>query len=105
MKKVAAGKLSFILAFLYVGLGTLYFYWFMVGDFIFVHYQPVFSFLDSFFRPVISFPILIMLVEADPFWLLLICQVLSLCIIWVLLFGIISLYRKIMKRFRSRKAA
>lgn len=104
MKKISASKLSFVFAFLYVGWGTAHFCLSIPDDFTFVHCGMIATFLDRFFLPVTLIPSIILLVEPHPFYMLLVSQLITLLVVWPVLFGIISLFRKIRKSLRAEKA-
>ena len=85
-KKISNKKLAFYIALVYVILATIYTYWAMnnlVTD----------GFLYYTFFPATIFPSLILFTEREPGILLLICQTITLIIIWLLLWFFIHLFR------------
>ena len=89
-KTISNKRLSFIISFVYVGLGSVYglIYWTKFNS------TNAFSdFLFYFFMPA-SFPLeIILFSERNPFLLGLLTQVITFFIFWGLVYFIISLFR------------
>ena len=87
---MSAIKKSFLIALIYVILGTVYsqLYWtdFMAGTI-------VWTILYWFFIPVAFVPIMLIYVEREPFLSIVISQSVALLFIWALFFGCIKLFR------------
>src|ERR1700709_38022 len=84
--KISNKKLAFYIALVYVILATIYTYWAMsnlVSD----------GFLYYIFFPATIFASLILFTEREPGILLLICQTITLLIIWLLFWFFINLLR------------
>ena len=86
-RKLSNKKLAFTIALFYVTLATIYSVWAMnnlVSD----------GVLYSFFFPAIVFPSLILFTETEPLFMVLICQVITLLIIWPIFWFFTNLIRK-----------
>lgn len=93
MKKISNKKLSFIIAFLYVGFGTIYSYnfWNYGGNFASGEFE---TFLYYFFYPVSIFPLIIIFTESEPCLYLFISQTITLFAVWGIFYLVTNLFRK-----------
>ena len=84
--KLSNRKLAFYVAFVYVLLATIYSYWSMsnlVSD----------GILYYIFFPASIFPSLILFTEREPGFMILICQSITLLLIWAIFWLLINLIR------------
>jgi hypothetical protein len=93
-------KLSLLFSGFYVGLGTLYSCLYWTGYSILI---PTGTFLYYLIAPVSFFPILIIFSEAEPFLYILIFQLITFFIIWLIFFIIFSSLSKIRQQFRKSR--
>ena len=85
-KKISNKKLAFCTAFVYVILATTYGIWAMTN----LESDGVLFYI---FLPATIFPTLILFTQRDPGLMILICQIITLFIIWLLFWLIIHLFR------------
>lgn len=94
MKNISNKKLSFLIALLYVGLGTIYSYSYWHPDSSIVTNETLGNILYYFFLPVSFFPILIIFTEREPFLYILISQTIALLLLWPCFYLLTNLFRK-----------
>ena len=90
-KKISNKKLAFYIALVYVILATIYRYWTMRN-------LEEGGFFYYLFFPAIIFPSLILFTERDPTVMILICQTITLFILWPLFWLFIYLFRDGIKK-------
>jgi hypothetical protein len=92
--KISNKQLAFYIAFIYVGLGTIYSltYWTASSPLIFN--ETLGSILLCIFLPTSFISIVILFTERDPGIMLFVTQTITLGIIWGLVYLIISKIRK-----------
>jgi hypothetical protein len=86
-RRLSNKGLAFYVALAYVILATIYSYWAMsnlVSD----------GILYYLFFPAMIIPSLILFTERDPGYMILICQVITLLLIWPVFWFFIHLFRK-----------
>ena len=97
---MSSKKLAFIIAFLYVGLGTIYsfIYW--------TNYALAFpedsKILFHFFAPVSFFPITVLFTEKNPLFFILISQSIALLLMWSLAYGLVTFFKFAISNFKKR---
>jgi hypothetical protein len=90
LTKLSNKRLSFWIAIVYVGLGTIY-------SFSYWTYPIIGTFGDilfGFFFPVSFFPIVVFFTERKPFFYLLVSQTIVLLAIWTVMYRLIHFFRK-----------
>jgi len=93
--KISNKKLAFCIALVYVTLATIYSYWTMRN-------LEEGGFLYYLFFPVIIFPSLILFTEREPTVMILICQTITLFIIWPFFWLFINLCRDDKKEIETK---
>jgi hypothetical protein len=97
-RKISNVKLSFYIAFAYVGLATIYFFWAMNSG-------VQVDFLFFIFFPVSIFPFLFSFFFGQSKLFLLFFQTVTFLIIWFVLFFFINLFRDDIDRQEIEKSA
>ena len=85
-KNISNKSLAFYIALVYIILATIYSFWTMRN-------LEEGGFLYYLFFPAIIFPSLILFTEREPTVMILICQTITLLIIWPLFWLFIHLFR------------
>lgn len=96
LTKISNKKLSFFIALAYVALATFYSYWSMrnlVSD----------GVLYYLFYPASIFPDIILFSEREPWFMIVICQIFTLFLIWPLIWMFTALIREIKNRTNRNK--
>ena len=86
INRIANKKLAFNLSLIYVVFATIYCYWAAAN-------QVSDGVLNYLFFPVIVLPLLLLLVESNPALPILICQIITLFVIYSLFLVIVKFFR------------
>lgn len=98
MKNISIVKLSFLIALIYVALGTIYSYTYWTYSNPMRLNETLGHILFYFFLPTSFIAIMILFSERDPNFLIFISQTITLLIVWGFTYGITSMFRS-KKRF------